>query len=150
MKLIQDRAKTVDLAAFLSKPLFAHLATTCGEGPRESPVWFHWDGAALWIVGDAETDTFPKRVAADGRCAIGIVDFDNLTGKVEHVGMRGHATVEPFTANLARELFRRYLGSDQRLWDERFVHALKSSSSLLIKFVPVTTVARDVSYRVHR
>jgi hypothetical protein len=46
-----------DLDEFLSRPLFAHLAHASEHGPRESPVWFHWDGASVWIIGG---DSFPR------------------------------------------------------------------------------------------
>jgi hypothetical protein len=41
----------------LSRPLFAHLATASERGPRESPVWFLWEGGALWIIGNYKTDS---------------------------------------------------------------------------------------------
>ncbi len=40
-----------DLDEFLSRPLYAHLAHDSGHGPRNSPVWFHGDGQAIWIIG---------------------------------------------------------------------------------------------------
>jgi len=147
MKVIRDRARSVDLEAFLARPLFAHLATASERGPRESPVWFSWDAGALWIIGNRRTDTFPKRIQAEPRCAVGMVDFDVGTGRVEHVGMRGHAAVEPFDESRARALLRRYLGDDETRWDARFRAALEDPDSLLVRFVPDTVVARDVSYR---
>jgi hypothetical protein len=45
-----------DLDEFLSRPLYAHVAHDSGHGTRDSPVWFHWDGQALWIIGGT---TFP-------------------------------------------------------------------------------------------
>jgi hypothetical protein len=39
------------LDEFLARPLYAHLAHSSEHGPRESPVWFHWDGRAIWIIG---------------------------------------------------------------------------------------------------
>ena len=147
MKLIEDRAKSVDLETFLAKPLFAHIATNSDKGSRDSPVWFYWDGNAVWIIGDSETDTFPKRIQKDSRCAVGIVDYARNTGKVEHVGMRGHATVQSFDPDIARALLRRYLGQNEKQWDRRFLLALEAPTSLLVRFVPETVVARDVSYQ---
>ena len=148
MKLIEDRSKRVNLETFLAKPLFAHLATNSEKGVRNSPVWFYWDDQAVWIIGDAETDTFPRRVAKDESCAFSIVDYDRNTGKVEHVGMRGQATVQDFDPVIARALLSRYLGSEEAQWDKRFLVALESSTSLLVRFVPDTVVSRDVSYQV--
>ena len=82
-----------DLDEFLSRPLYAHLAHDSGNGPRESPVWFHWDGNGLWIIGGT---SFPENLRREPRCAIGIVDWDRATGLSQHVGLRGRAEVLPF------------------------------------------------------
>jgi Pyridoxamine 5'-phosphate oxidase len=147
--IIRDRPRSVDLDEFLARPLFAHLATICSQGPRDSPVWFLWEGGAVWIIGSLATDTFPERVREDPRCAIGIVDFEPSTGLVQHVGLRGSATVQSFDAERARRLLGRYLGDDVSCWDGRFRRTLIDPSvedNVLIRFVPVTAVARDVSY----
>jgi hypothetical protein len=79
-----DRA-IFDLNEFLSRPLYAHLAHNSEYGPRESPVWFHWDGRAFWIIGGT---SFPVNLKRDARCALGIVDWDPATGRSQHVGVR--------------------------------------------------------------
>lgn len=146
MKIIHDRERFPNLEAFLLRPLFAHLATASEDGPRDSPVWFLWEDGALWIIGNEKTDTFPKRIQKDPRCAVGIVDFDLETDLVEHVGMRGRATLEVCEAERARALLRRYLGDDESTWDTRFRAALIDTDSVLVKFEPQTVVVRDVSY----
>jgi hypothetical protein len=149
VEVIRDRAGSVDVEEFLARPLFAHLATTSEEGPRDSPVWFLWEDEAVWIIGSRVTDSFPARVEADARCALGIVDFDRGTGLVQHVGMRGHATVEPFDAERARRLLTRYVGPDDRAWDARFRVTMRdpgSEQAVLVRFVPETVVARDISF----
>src|SRR5947209_3906483 len=83
------------MSDILSRPLFAHLATSSEAGAHESPVWFLWEDDALWIIGNYRTDSFPKRIEQDARCAIGIVDFDKSTGLVQHVGFRGRASLRP-------------------------------------------------------
>lgn len=150
MELIRDRERSVDLDGFLARPLFAHLATASRHGPRESPVWFLWEDSAVWILGSQASDTFPARVVADARCAVGIVDFDCASGLVQHVGMRGRATVEPFDPDRARRLLRRYLGPVERTWEKRFSTTVTSPAAeqaVLLRFVPETVVARDVSYK---
>ncbi len=146
MRVIRDRPKSVDLDEFLSRPLFAHLATASKSGPRESPVWFLWEGGFLWILGSRRTDTFPARIAREPRCAIGIVDFDRARGLVQHVGLRGHATVRPFDRERAKRLLRRYLGEQEDRWDPRFRNTLDDPDNLFVRFEPETAVARDVSY----
>jgi len=153
MKLIRDRRRTVDLDEFLSRPLFAHLATGSEDGPRESPVWFLWEEGAVWVLGSRRDDSFPGRVERDARCTIGIVDFRRDEGLVHHVGMRGRGSVERFDPARARRLLARYLGESDDGWDPRFRATLEDpegEGAVLIRFDPDTVVARDVSYEVER
>lgn len=146
MRVIRDRAGTVDVDAFLARPLFAHLATAAEDGaPRDSPVWFLWEDGAVWIIGEP-TDTFPDRVAREPRCAVGVVDFDRASGLVQHVGIRGRGTVEPWDPSRARRLIRRYLGDDESAWDPEFVEFLPDDRYRFVRVQPETVVARDVSY----
>ncbi|MDA8354369.1 MAG: pyridoxamine 5'-phosphate oxidase family protein [Firmicutes bacterium] len=143
MQIIRDTKRSFDLAEFLTRPLFAHLATVCEQGPRDSPVWFHWEEGALWMIGTPQ-DSFPKRIKADPRCAVGIVDFDPKQGRVLHAGFRGWATVEPFDPDIATRLLSRYLGPSQQKWDPRFRDL--DQRNRLIRFHPKTVVLRDQSY----
>jgi nitroimidazol reductase NimA-like FMN-containing flavoprotein (pyridoxamine 5'-phosphate oxidase superfamily) len=146
VRVIHDRPRSVDVDEFLSRPLFAHLATTSEDGPRESPVWFLWEEGALWILGSRRTDSFPARLEREPRCAIGIVDFDLTTGLVQHVGFRGRATVEKLDRGREKRLLARYLGSDETQWDSRFRESLGDAGTVFVRFEPETAVARDVSY----
>ena len=151
MRIIRDRPRSVDLDEFLERPLFAHLATACENGARESPVWFLWEEDAVWIVGSRRDDSFPARIERDARCAIGIVDFRREDGLVQHVGMRGLGSVERFDRGRARRLLVRYLGEGEDGWDRRFRVTLEDpegEDAVLIRFDPQTVVARDVSYQV--
>ncbi|HJZ91277.1 MAG TPA: hypothetical protein VKE40_10425 [Gemmataceae bacterium] len=133
-----------DLDEFLSRPLFAHLAHVSEHGPRESPVWFHWDGATVWVIGG---DSFPANLKREPQCAAGVIDFDVATGRCQHVGMRGTAEVLPFDVAVARTIFRRYMGPDEADWDRRFDDVFDGSAKLeLVRFTPDTVVIRDQSY----
>ncbi|MFC5273625.1 pyridoxamine 5'-phosphate oxidase family protein [Brachybacterium sacelli] len=132
----------------LALPLFAHLATASKEGPRDSPLWFLWEAGSIWTLGNYDGDSFPRRVEADGRCAVGIVDFDVATGRVLHVGFRGHAVLTPQEPGRVRRLLRRYLGPDESGWDSRFTGILGDESWVLLRFDPVTAVVRDQSYQL--
>ena len=148
MQMIRDGSRgTFDLDEFLSRPLFAHLATASEHGPRESPVWFSWEEGAFWIMGDGG-DTFPKRVEEEPRCAVGIVDFDPNTGLVRHAGFRGRATVRPYDRDRVGRLFSRYLGGEKAGWDDEFHDALDDTSLVFVRFEPETVVVRDQSYKV--
>ncbi|SES28880.1 pyridoxamine 5'-phosphate oxidase family protein [Salipaludibacillus aurantiacus] len=137
--------KNFNLDSFLSKPLFAHLATVDEDFPRDSPVWFHWEDEKLWIIG-TPSDTFPIRIRKNPKCAIGIVEYDKKTGLVLHAGFRGRATVEPFDNGLACRLLSKYMGVDKEKWDPRF--QFLDDSNMLIRFIPETVVVRDQSYTV--
>jgi nitroimidazol reductase NimA-like FMN-containing flavoprotein (pyridoxamine 5'-phosphate oxidase superfamily) len=149
VRVIRDRPRTLDLDEFLSRPLFAYLATVSEFGPRVSPVWFLWEEGAIWIIGNRRSDTFPAQVEREPRCAATMVDFDRHRGMVHHVGMRGRATVAPFDRERALRLLRRYLGPDPAKWDAgRFVRPLDDADTVLVRFDPQTVVVRDQSYEV--
>lgn len=106
--------RSFDHEEFLQRPPFAHLATVAGPAvPRESPVWFLYEDGGFWIIGDTKTDTFPVRVANNPACALGIVDFDRTSGLVQHVAVRGTASLQPFEPERARRIFRKYFGGGE-------------------------------------
>ena len=131
----------------LNRPLFAHLATASEYGPRESPVWFLWEDDAIWIIGNKETDSFPSRISAEPRCALGIVDFDVSKGVVQHVGIRGRATLESHDRGRMERIFSRYMG-DLSDWDSRFIRILDDPDYIFVRLEPNTVVVRDQSYAV--
>lgn len=144
---LDDDAARRLLDDLLSRPLFAHLATASAEGPRESPVWFLWEDGALWVIGNYLTDSFPKRIERAPLCAVGVVDFDRSTGRVQHVGFRGRARVEPHDEGRMKRLLGRYLG-EVGAWDARFVEILDDVDYIFVRFEPETAVIRDQSYEV--
>lgn len=146
---LDDDAAGRLLDDILSRPLFAHLATASEQGPRESPVWFLWEGGALWIIGNYQTDTFPKRLEREPRCAIGVVDFDAATGLVQHVGFRGRARLMPHDPARMERLLSRYMGRVEQ-WDSRFVEILNDADYIFIRFDPESAVVRDQSYELKK
>jgi nitroimidazol reductase NimA-like FMN-containing flavoprotein (pyridoxamine 5'-phosphate oxidase superfamily) len=146
MEVVEDSLDT-ELDDVLSRPLFCHLSTVSKAGdPRVSPLWFLWEEGTLWIIADSE-NTYPERVIRHPETAVAVVDSDPETGRVEHVGFRGRATVEPFDPERAERLLSRYLGDERSEWDQRFV-GLPEERWQLIRFEPETVVARDQSYAV--
>lgn len=107
MRIVEKRVSAgdrelFDLDEFLSRPLYAHLSHASEHGPRDSPVCFHWDGEALWIIGGT---TFLENLRREPRCAIGVVDWDRTAGISQQVGLRGRAEVLPFDTAVARAIF---------------------------------------------
>jgi hypothetical protein len=156
MQIVQETGSHFDLEEkdarrllgdLLARPLFAHLATGSESGPRESPVWFLWEDEALWIIANEKTDSFPKRIELEPRCAVGIVDFDASSGLVQHVGFRGLALREAHDRDRMTRLLTRYLG-EVKGWDPRFVKILDDAEYIFVKFIPETTVVRDQSFAV--
>lgn len=137
----------VDLETFLERPLFCFLSTAEDGGPRVSPLWFHWEDGAVWIIGDTRK-TYSRRIEHQPETALAIVDFDRTSGRVQHVGMRGRASVEPHDPELAERLLVRYLGPERDEWDEaRFGDPHQwGDEMVLVRFRPETVVARDQSY----
>ncbi|GAA4220165.1 pyridoxamine 5'-phosphate oxidase family protein [Sagittula sp. NFXS13] len=132
----------------LSQPLMAFLATLDDTGaPRTAPVWFSWEGGALWMLSD-EAASSARRVASDPRVSVEIVDYDNEDGLLRHLGLRGSATVEPMDAALFRRLLTRYLGTPET-WNPWFVETvaqIDAPSGRLIRLVPESLFTNDVSY----
>ena len=141
----QSESYGPDIDQVLAKPLMAHLATGSPDGPRHSPVWFLWEDGVVWLIGN-HRDSFPRRIEQDGRCAIGVVDFDLPRGKLVHVGMRGIAEVVPLDPARLYRLLSRYLGSDSGDWNDDFRRRVIDHLDLMVRFVPSSVVARDQSY----
>ncbi|MBM7837230.1 nitroimidazol reductase NimA-like FMN-containing flavoprotein (pyridoxamine 5'-phosphate oxidase superfamily) [Alkalihalobacillus xiaoxiensis] len=129
----------------LSRPLFAHLSTVENGAPRDSPIWFLWEEDALWFIGNLHSDSFPTRVKNNPHCAVGIVDYDQTTGLVHHVGFRGQGQLLPPDSSRAKRLFTRYMGSEEQ-WNQRFTAVLTNPDWIWIKMIPETVVIRDQSY----
>jgi Pyridoxamine 5'-phosphate oxidase len=141
----QSESGAPDVDQVLAKPLMAHLATGSPDGARHSPVWFLWEDGAVWLIGN-HRDGFPRRIQQDGRCAIGVVDFDLLRGKLVHVGMRGAAEVVALDRPRLYRLLSRYLGSDRGEWNADFRRRVIDHLDLMVRFLPSSVVARDQSY----
>ena len=104
----------------LRLPLMATLGTLSGDGaPCTAPVWFAWEDGALWMLSD-EGSSSARRIAADPRVSVEIVDYDNAAGRLRHLGLRGRASVEPMDPALFRRLLRRYLGPAET-WNPWFI-----------------------------
>jgi hypothetical protein len=146
-KVDSGESEIFNLDEFLSRPLFAHLSTASADGPRESPVWFLWEGAAVWIIGG---ESFPRNIQRERRVAIGFVDFNPVSGMLHHVGMRGTAEVLPHNQETAKRIIQKYCGPGDS-WDRRFEDIRLGTCNLpMIRFVPTKVVMRDQSYRVGR
>lgn len=132
----------------LRLPLMGNLATLAEDGaPRNAPVWFQWNGGALWMLGGAGNAS-TRRVARDPRVAVEIVDYDNSAGILRHLGLRGRATVEPMDHDLFRRLLTRYLGPPET-WNTWFIDEvarIDDPAGRLIRLAPDTVFTNDASF----
>lgn len=142
---IIEKSNNPNIDEFLSRPLYAFLASESASGPCCSPVWFLWENNEIWIIG-VKNNSFPKRIAKQSRCAISIVDWDQVSGKSQHAGLRGKGSLEPFDIKRAERLLSKYLGSDKSKWNKRFLHFQSDPENVFVRFTPETLVLRDQSY----
>lgn len=148
MEVVENTLDT-PLDSFLDRPLFCFLGQVADGEPRISPLWYLWEDEQIWIIGDTVGKSYMERVERNPETTVAIVDFDVTTGRVEHVGMRGHATVSPLTDDRVFRLLRRYLGDDTDEWDPRFAE-LDDDRWSFVEFTPDTVVARDQSFAPSR
>lgn len=134
-----------DPADLLAKPLMAYLATDSPDGPRSSPVWFLWESRAVWLIA-TEEDSFPRRLRIEPRCAVCVVDFDLTRGILHHVGLRGRAEILPMDPGRLHRLLARYLGPEPDQWNSWFKANVVEPLDLMIRIVPESMVARNMSY----
>jgi len=127
----------------LSRPLMAHLASVCDEGPRDSPLWFLYEEKRIWLFG-TERDSFIRRLQNEPRCALSIVDFDLEGGLLLHVGIRGRAVLSSVDKGRLDRFVRKYLG-DPLGWSSRFVKEIVEPIDAMVCVEPLSVVAKDVS-----
>jgi hypothetical protein len=144
---IVENSLDCSIDAVLDRPLFAFLGQQSPNGPRVSPLWFLWEDEAIWHIAQLDGRSYPDRIKEDSRATVAIVDFDPTEGRVEHVGVRGAATLRDYDPDRADRLFAKYLGKNRDEWPERFA-AVGADGYALIEVDPETVVARDQSYPV--
>lgn len=116
-----------ELDAFLAAERTCRVATMSERGPHNTPLWFVWDGTALWLTSLVKSQRWTD-LARDPRVAV-IVDageqYDELrgaelSGSVTFVG-EAPRTGEPNEQLREPELLmaRKYFGGDAFHYDGR-------------------------------
>jgi hypothetical protein len=128
----QRRGRKIAMSAeelndFLASERTCRVATSSPQGPHNTPLWFVWDGTALWLTSlvrsqrwtDLERD--PRvSVLVDAGEAYGELRGAELRGAVEIVGevpRTGEANPELTRPELL--MARKYYGSDTPYYDGR-------------------------------
>ena len=117
-----------ELDGFLAAERTCRVATTGGDGaPHVAPLWFAWDGTALWLNSLVRSQRWTD-LARDPRIAV-VVDAGTqywelrgveLAGRVDVVGEVPRGT-EPLAelAEPERLFARKYRGTDEFAADGR-------------------------------
>jgi PPOX class probable F420-dependent enzyme len=80
-----------ELASFLGEQRTCRFATTGPDGPHVAPVWFVWDGQALWVYSLTRSQRWAN-LARDPRVAV-VVDDGHHYHELRGVEMEGQAAV---------------------------------------------------------
>lgn len=147
--LRNDRAR-FDLDEFLSRPLVAHISTGSSAGSRNSVFFYIWEDHALWMILEEGFNTVQARVRKDPRVAVGVVDFDPRTGFLQHVSIRGSASLEPWDDDRAGRLLHRYyrhLDGYDRPAPQPGERTTGRLPMIFLRVVPDSVMLRDLEYR---
>jgi hypothetical protein len=83
--------KADELNSFLGEQRSCRLATLGSGGPHVSPVWFVWDGTALWIYSLTRSQRWTD-IARDPRVAA-VIDAGHEYAELRGVEIEGDAEV---------------------------------------------------------
>jgi PPOX class probable F420-dependent enzyme len=80
-----------ELSSFLTEQHTCRFATTGPDGPHVAPVWFVWDGRALWVYSLTRSQRWAN-VARDSRVAV-VIDDGHHYHELRGVEIEGQAAV---------------------------------------------------------
>jgi hypothetical protein len=118
----QKRARRIamtgdELDAFLGAERMCRLGSVDGDGaPHVSPLWFVWDGSALWLYSIVKSQRWVNlmrdtrvSVAVDAGAGYGELRGVELLGRVQVVGDVPHTDVADAATSVP-----------QRLWGDKY------------------------------
>ena len=116
-----------ELDAFLAEQRTCRVATVSADGPHLTPLWYVWDGAALWLTSIVKSQRWTD-IGRDQRVAV-LVDAGDAYAELRGAELRGAVEIVgevPRTgaadARLAepeRLFARKYQGADVMHHDGR-------------------------------
>jgi hypothetical protein len=132
METTQRRGRRIamsaeELDAFLGAERTCRVGTVTVDGPHVTPLWFAWDGQALWLNSIVKSQRWTD-LQRDPQVAVmvdaGVEYFElrgvELRGRVEVVGDAPRtATPDPDLATAEGLFARKYTGSDSFTPDGR-------------------------------
>ena len=132
-----------ELDAFLDQQHTCRFATTGPDGPHVAPVWFVWDGQAIWVYSLIRSQRWAN-VSRDPRVAV-VIDDGHHYHELRGVEIEGQAVStgpaprtgqenEPELAEPERLMAAKYFGASEMTHDGR--HAW-------LRVTPVKVVSWD-------
>jgi PPOX class probable F420-dependent enzyme len=119
-----------ELTSFLGEQHTCRFATTGPDGPHVAPVWFVWDGQAIWVYSLTRSQRWAN-VSRDPRVAV-VVDDGHHYHELHGVEIEGQATVvgpvprtgqenenAPELAEPERQMAAKYFGLPEMTHDGR-------------------------------
>ena len=117
-----------ELSAFLDEQHTCRFATAGPDGPHVAPVWFVWDGQAIWVYSLTRSQRWAN-VSRDPRVAV-VVDDGHHYHELHGVEIEGQATVigpvprtgdedSPELAEPERLMAAKYFGAAKMTHDGR-------------------------------
>jgi PPOX class probable F420-dependent enzyme len=118
-----------ELDSFLAGQRTCRVATTGPDGPHVAPVWFVWDGQALWVYSLTRSQRWAN-LARDPRVAV-VVDDGHHYHELRGVEIEGEAAVvgpvprtsedpqPPELAEPERRMAAKYMGQPEMTHDGR-------------------------------
>ncbi len=119
-----------ELTSFLGEQHTCRFATTGPDGPHVAPVWFVWDGQAIWVYSLIRSQRWAN-VSRDPRVAV-VVDDGHHYHELHGVEIEGQATVvgpvprtgqenenAPELAEPERRMAAKYFGGGEMTHDGR-------------------------------
>lgn len=113
--------------SYLGEERVCRVATIGPDGPHATPLWFAWDGSSLWLYSITRSRRWAD-LRADPRISA-VVDGGHGYGELRGVEIMGTAEVVgevprtgadvPALAEAERIFARKYLGSDELIYDGR-------------------------------
>ena len=117
-----------EMGSFLAEQRTCRFATAGPDGPHVSPVWFVWDGQALWVYSLTRSQRWAN-VSRDARVAV-VADDGHHYHELRGVEIEGEAAVigpvprtgdedEPELAEPERLMAAKYFGHPDMTHDGR-------------------------------
>jgi hypothetical protein len=80
-----------ELDAFLTEQRTCRVATASQDGPHLTPLWYVWDGTALWLYSVVSSQRWTD-ISRDRRVAV-LVDVGDAYGELRGAELRGAAEI---------------------------------------------------------